>query len=231
MEGFMADKWKIAFHRIFWAIVLLIGVIVPIVIMISSSKVSANIVSDSGNLDSYYDSLGESRVTLELTFDRKIYSCDVTIEFYDKNHLITDKVNETFYAYDDTTVSSSFYVDGEADSYAITDYNVTVSNNTGIIVYCIYMADIFSLAMFICALLLSCKVYDYYGNTIVVYAGWFHHYIKVNGVKTDEHNTLISFTPIYLSSTMDDGTHLEARISLTNRISLKINDKLYIRMK
>lgn len=51
----------------------------------------------------------------------------------------------------------------------------------------------------------------------------------VNGVKTDEHNTIMSFTPIYLSCTLEDGTNLQATVSLTNRISLKINDLLYTR--
>ena len=42
----------------------------------------------------------------------------------------------------------------------------------------------------------------------------------------DEHNTLVSFTPIQLSTTTDDGIKIEAMISLTNKISIKANYRL-----
>ena len=42
----------------------------------------------------------------------------------------------------------------------------------------------------------------------------------------DEHNTLVSFTPIQLSTTTDDGIKIEAMISLTNKISIKENYRL-----
>lgn len=80
---------------------------------------------------------------------------------------------------------------------------------------------------FICALSLSCKVCTYKNYQIIVYAGWFHHYIKVNEEIVDEHNTLITFVPITLETTLDSGEKIFARISTFNRITLKINDKLY----
>ena len=87
------------------------------------------------------------------------------------------------------------------------------------------------IAFFIVSLLLSCKVYDYNGSEIIVYAGFYHRYIKADGVIMDEHNTLLTYTAISLSCSLDDGTYLEARITLTNRISLKINNRLYTNMK
>lgn len=93
----------------------------------------------------------------------------------------------------------------------------------------VMMLDAFVPLFFICALLLSCKIYRYNGMEIIVYAGWYHHYIKVSGVLVDTHNTILSYTPIVLSATLEDGTELQATISLTNRISLKINNKLYLK--
>lgn len=87
--------------------------------------------------------------------------------------------------------------------------------------------SIFLFSFFISALLLSCRVYDFNGNIITVYAGWFHHYLKVNGKVMDENNTLISFSPIYLSTNLPDGTYLHATITTMNRVSLKINNVLY----
>ncbi len=89
-----------------------------------------------------------------------------------------------------------------------------------------FILDVFLLGMFICTLLLSCKEYKYDGYSIVVYSGFYHHYIKINGRIEDEHNTIATFSAIYLSCTIDE-QYFEATISLTNRISLKINDRLY----
>ena len=102
---------------------------------------------------------------------------------------------------------------------------------TFVLAVCCIFADIFILIFLISSFLYSCKVYEYNGNVIVVYAGYSHHYIKVNGEKTDEYISSIFFTPIRLSCTLEDGTHLAATVSLVNRISLKINDRLYRAME
>lgn len=93
--------------------------------------------------------------------------------------------------------------------------------------YVLIMYDVVSLAFFIGSLLLSYRAYEYEGNTIIVYVGWYHHYLKVNGEVADEHNTILTFTTIQLSCTLEDGTLVQAAVTLTNRISLKINNRLY----
>ncbi len=87
--------------------------------------------------------------------------------------------------------------------------------------------NIFLLAIYVNSWLLSCKEYEYEGNHIVVFAGFYRHYISVNGIKVDEHDTIVSFAPIYLSATLEDGADLDAVITTSNRISLKINNRLY----
>lgn len=94
------------------------------------------------------------------------------------------------------------------------------------LVYILPFIDFIILLIFVCTLCLHCKTYTFRGNSIVVYAGFCNHYIKANGVKCDEHITLISFTPIVMSCKLDDGTMLKATISMSNRIALKANDKL-----
>lgn len=94
------------------------------------------------------------------------------------------------------------------------------------LVYILPFVDFIIFLIFVCALCLHCKTYKFKDNSIVVYAGFCNHYIKANGVKCDEHNTLISFTPIVMSCKLDDGTMLKATISMSNRIALKADDKL-----
>lgn len=94
------------------------------------------------------------------------------------------------------------------------------------LVYILPFVDFIIFSIFVCTLCLHCKTYTFKGNSIVVYAGFCNHYIKANGVKCDEHITLISFTPIVMSCKLDDGTMLKATISMSNRIALKADDKL-----
>ena len=105
-------------------------------------------------------------------------------------------------------------------------------NNDYLILYLILpiimpYLDLVMLAFFICTLTYSTKAYCYNGNVIVVYAGASHHYLKVNGVIVDEYVSSMAFHPIRLSSTLSDGSIINATVSLSNRISLKINNKLY----
>ena len=92
--------------------------------------------------------------------------------------------------------------------------------------YVLYVVDVTILLLWINSLLLSSKMYRYQGKTITVYAGWYHRYIDVDGQIVDEHNTLITFSAIYLSGILSKDVTLEAVITLTNRITLKINGVL-----
>lgn len=84
----------------------------------------------------------------------------------------------------------------------------------------------FPLVWFVGALMLSCKEYVYKGNYIVVYAGFYNHYILVNGEKYDEHKALLSWVPIYLDCVLENGGDVNVTISTSNRIALKINGRL-----
>ena len=133
-----------------------------------------------------------------------------------------------FYGYG-KTFSTTFFVDGEVDSYKILTGKFCAANEKDHMTIILFICgDIFIFAGFVCSLFLSCKAYEYNGDEIVVYAGWYHHYIKINGVKTDEHNTLMYMTPILLSCTLEDGTDLQATITLTNRISLLYGNALAV---
>lgn len=155
-------------------------------------------------------------------------SVSVTVAFYDIDGNLLYQKSNFFIGYG-KIVSDNFFIEGEVDSYEIISYTATYSSDVIIILVPVFIYfDIVIFAFLISSLLLSYKNYQYAGNEIIVYAGWYHHYIKINGTKVDEHNTIMNFTAISLSTTLDDSTKLVATISLTNRIALKINDKLYL---
>ncbi len=127
---------------------------------------------------------------------------------------------------DNNVKSSTFYVRDEVASYEIVEYDLYTDKFIGLKISFLLLCGIVFWFAFE-SLFLSYKRYVYNHNEIVVYADFYHHYIKVNGNLIYEHNTIISFTPICMYGIMEDGIKLNVVISLMNRISLKINDKLY----
>ena len=227
------EKAKLLVHRLIWFFLLLLGITIPIIMLLSAgtSSEEIEIVDDSGYIDEYYESLDETCCEIEVVFNCEVNSGYIWIAFYDSNAELLATENGYFYGYGDT-VSSTFFIDGKVDSYEILSYDITASNDDwalllSILIIVFIPVIIICFSFFIGSLLLSCKRYEYNGNEIVVYAGWYHHYIKFNGKKVDEHNTLISFTAISLSCILTDGTDIKATITMTNRISLKINNLLY----
>lgn len=95
--------------------------------------------------------------------------------------------------------------------------------------YLLFLLDIYliiptCIVMFIASLTLSYKGYRYNDNKISVYAGFFHHQLKVNDELCDER--AFSYSPIYLNTELDDGSFVEVIISGFNKVTLKINNKL-----
>lgn len=223
------EKKKLLAHKLIWSFLFLAGIIIPIVLIIFLPTKTATIVDDNGYINSYYEYTNTSTCEIEVTFDMNVESGNIKVAFYDANQQLLSTEEGYLFGYGKTLSHTFYSIDGKVDSYKILDCTVSVSNNnTTLIVYCSIMVNIITFAFFISSLFLSCKIYDYNGAEIIVYAGWYHHYIKVSQVKLDEHNTLISFSPIVLSTTLGNGTKIQATISLTNRISLKINDQLYL---
>ncbi len=239
------EKHTIRIHRLTYLSLLLICILFPSITeaIITYETKEVKIVEDSCYINEYYEYIDETYCTVEIKCNYDIGSGYATVAFYDNENNELGQERGCFYG-TDGTLSSSFFIVGQVDSYEIVDYEFEdiVSYQLfgckyesdqymllmlGILIIC-FIVGVFSFAFLISSLLLSCKKYTYYGDTIVVYAGFFHHYIKLNGVKVDEFNTLITFSLIYLSSITDDGARLEAVITpQTHRIKLKINDRLY----
>lgn len=219
------ERKSILISRIVCGIILFFNILIP-VLLITIPKTAA-IVDDKGYVNDFYEYSDTSYCKIVITFDKKVSSCYATINFYDERGNYLSQERGYFYG-DEKTLSDTFYVRGKVGSYEIVEDEVKCGNAGEYIAapVLLYLSP-FTLIFFIASCLLSYKTYDYNGNEIVVYAGWYHHYIKVNGTILDEHNTITSFTPIRLSCVLEDQSFVEATISLTNRIALKINGNLY----
>jgi len=160
---------------------------------------------------------------MTLIFNRKVDSGYATIKYYDSSSKLLATDRGYFTAYGSKTADSLLiYINGCVDSYDIVSYEFEPTFVGG----SIYIFLPFAIIFFIVSLLLSYREYYYNGQWISVYSGWVHHTLRINGEKCDERNALLHFLPIKLSTTMEDGTKFDATITLTNRITLKANDKL-----
>lgn len=216
----MNEKKKMWIHRAIWLGLTLFVILLPIIINATKPKLK---LLDSECCTDYYSSLDKTNCEITLYFNRKIQSGDALINFYDANDELISSQNEFFIADGKQANSLICTVYGNVATYEIVSFDFEPSDD----VYILYGFLIITIPMLICSFLISYKECNVNGKLITVYAGFYHHTLRIDGELCDEHNTIHSFTPIKLSTTDKDGTKIEATISLTNRIAIKINDKIY----
>ena len=223
----MSEKKKMLFHRIFWLVLVLLGAFLPSII--ESFRPKLKIVNYECYVSYYYETLNSSSCEVKIEFNRSVWDFEeVKLAFYDANGDFIEVVEEYFFVSDnnDKIIYNDYIsVDGKVDSFEIISHSFTPMT-------CIwpYLTLIISIPMLISALLLSYKEVEFNGKKISVYAGFYHHRLRVDGELCDEHNTLKTWSAIKLSTLIkkEDGEtdNIEATISLTNRIAIKANGKL-----
>ncbi len=213
------EKKTLLISRIVFGILLLVGIIVPLILwLIPEKDIELTEFEDDGS--------GH----FVATFTEEVVDADVEVAFYDgaENFLGIQTVH---FEGPGTVLRSWINAPSKAASYEALSYELTYESKWGTIIYIFIIADIILLAAFIQSLTLSCKVYDYNGRQIIVYAGWMKRYMKVNGVKVDERSTMLTYTTINLGCVLDDGAEAVASITRMNRIALRINNTFYQEIK
>lgn len=215
----MNDKTKFWIHKLFWVGIVALIIFLPIII--NAFQPELKLIDDEVSGE-YYSTLNESCMEAKLTFNRPVDSGYATIKFYDEYDNLLKTVKCYFSCYGESAEDSYIEVDGNVDSYELVSYDFEPAFVGG----WMYALLIFVIPFFIVSMFLSYKEYEYNGKKLSVYAGWFNYILRVDGKICDKHCTFIYFTPIKLTTTLDDGTKLEGTISLIKRITLKADDKL-----
>ena len=197
------------------------------------------IVEDACYIEEYYEYLGETVCSLEITFNQNVYEGSVTVEFYDEYGWWLETLDipltnaESYSSYGTEMENTYFSVEGEVDSYEIIDYSELQSaeqenyNNTlytiaEILLLLMPLRCPYALPILITALFFNCKRYLVNGHVIIVYTGRLRHYIKVDGKKYDQKNALISFSPITLNAVLDTQERIEVYIPFfTKRMTVR----------
>lgn len=223
------EKKKLIIHRVVWLGFVLLGIFLPSIVEYFKPKLE--IVDYECYVEEYYEYSNETSCDVEITFNRPLSifgDNEVRVSFYDKTGKLIDVVEEMFFideSNDKIATNNYLWIKGEVDSFEIEEHSFEPQT-------CVwpYLTLCISIPMLIAALLLSYKEIEYKGKKISVYAGFYHHTLRINGELCDEHNTLVTWSAIKLSTTTQDDESepdkIEATISLTNRIAIKVNDKI-----
>lgn len=224
------EKKKLLSYRLVLLLILIVGIIAPKIVY-NSPLNRAEIVEENCYTNEYDESNNRTVCRLTVTLVRPLHPCYITVAFYDvKGQLLAEKT-ASLDGWDNTR-SVSFYIDGKVASYKITDCDGDTSD-AFVVALLIVIVDIINAAIFMWSLMLSCKEVRYRDNVIVVYSGWYHRYMKVNGELRCTQSAMskwcyiFAVIPIYFDCVLDDGTCISAKINAFNRISLKINGRLY----
>lgn len=222
------EQIKILRSKIIWIFIFILtialSVVIPILHYEKAEKPS--IVSASGHKNEY-------SYEVEIEFNVPVESCDVQISFYGKNDTLLHTETTTFFMDGDAknSLEASFVFERSEDIYAykIIEFSkVKLKNDAeSYIIFCFIVIEIILFVVLLYVFSRRCRVYNYNENKIIVYAGIFHNYMKINRIKVDEYNSWITFTPIVLCCPLKDETMIQATISLSNRIALKVNNRLF----
>ena len=195
----MEEKKRINIFRIVFAVILVINIILPIILMNCRTElelINYEVYSE------YDETSGYSNCEVELIFNKDISSGSATFKFYDVAGDLISTETAYFFESAKTVYDEINYIEGDIDSYEIT--NVDFDAELGFLdfSYLIFFFVPVTLFLFALSLRLSYKEYSYEEYKILVYAGFSKHYIKVNNEKTDEYISSINYAPIILSCSL-----------------------------
>lgn len=222
------EKRFIIFQRIFWAVLLLLGALLPTII--EWIKPDLEIVNYECFITDYDEateySNGYTFCEIEIEFNRAVKGCNAEIDFFDVdgNYLGTENIYcyaDGKFAYDDY-----IYIDGCVDSYNLVSWSADYSK-----FWYPYLSLIISVPVFIGALMLRYREIDYEGSTISVYAGFCEQRLTIDGEVVDvESDSCYDTGTTYLQGEIyrdeDDFDIVEVKIFSGNEIVVKINNKI-----
>lgn len=124
-----------------------------------------------------------------------------------------------------------FNVRGNVAICELLAYDISYESNTEYVLGIAIIVNVMLFALLVQSLTMSCKIYNYNGSEILVYAGFMHRYLKVNGVKVDERSTAFTYGTVNLNFMTPDGAAVLASITRMNRITLMVNNQILPEVK
>lgn len=159
---------------------------------------------------------------VDLRFSEEVDGGEVQLAFYDKDGNLLERVTDLVIWQDFEGV---YVIYGDVASFEVESY-WTTKLSWLIIPACIllYIAIIFVLPFFLLSLMHKTAKFEYEGREITVYARNSLRYVKVNGRKYYEDNT-VRFGEKHIRVTLADGETVQITCSGVNTISAKIGER------
>lgn len=204
---------------------LILGILIILLSAIPAPGVE--IAESRGYINAKYEQTVGGTTTVrteyevDILFTEEVDGGEVQIAFYDKNGKLLDRVTDEVIWQDFEGV---YIVRGEVASYKVESF--TVSKLSWLIIPAImllYFAIIIALPLFLLSLTHKTAKFEYEDKEITVYARNSLRYVKVDGRKYYEDNTL-RFGEKHMRVTLADGQIVQITCSGVNNISAKVGE-------
>ncbi len=206
---------------------LLLGVLC---IFISAFPASGVEIAESrGYINARYEqTVGETTTVrteyeVDLLFSQEVDGGEVTLAFYDKNGKLLKRVTDEVIWQDFEGV---YIIRGDVAYFEVEDY--MVSKLSWLLIPAVilwYFCIVIALPLFLLSLLHKTAKFEYEGREITVYVRNSLRYVKVDGRKYYEDNTL-RFGEKHIRVTIADGQNVQVTCSGVNNISAKVGDRV-----
>ncbi len=225
---YIMQKRRILRIRLIWWCILIGLFLLPSFINAFYASEEVEFVDSEVNID-FLDGSGyiqsHNSVYIYLYFNRPCYG-EATITLYNKYKQPVSKTFE-FDTYELST--EAFEIVTIENDWKLTEYEINdiyaaphekIPAFIRVILYRYLGIPLFAFA--VATFLIKCKQYTYLGKEIVVYSGWSIR-IYENGALMDESPSRAK----YASYTDDDGHLVEVKINGFNRITFRIDGRIY----
>lgn len=227
MKNMIKEKKTLLILRVVFGVLLLAGIVCSILVY---RHFDARIVDDTGYADDYNPVTGTTDCTVEVELNVVVVKAQFQVAFYDETGERIDVITKNFEC-DGKIAYATFEVKGAVETYELLAYDITYESNTEYVLGIAIIVNVMLFALLVQSLTMSCKIYNYNGSEILVYAGFMHRYLKVDGVKVDERSTAFTYGTVNLNFMTPDGAAVLASITRMNRITLMVNNQILPEVK
>ena len=226
MKNMIKEKKTLLILRVVFGVLLLAGIVGAILVY---RHFDARIVDKVWDGE-YNAETNTTECYVEVELNVVVVDARIQVALYNEAGDELDIVTKTCEC-DENFAYAVFNVRGNVAICELLAYDITYESNTEFVLGIGIIVNVMLFALFFQSLTMSCRIYDYNGSEILVYAGFMHRYLKVNGVKVDERSTAFTYGTVSLNFMMPDGAAVWASITRMNRITLRVNNQILPEVK
>ncbi len=226
MKNMIKEKKTLLILRVVFGVLLLAGIVCSILVY---RHFDAKII-DKGWDGEYNAATDTTECYVEIELNVVVVDARIEVALYNEAGDELDVVTKTCEC-EEKFAYAVFNVRGNVAICELLAYDISYESNTEYVLGIAIIVNVMLFALLVQSLTMSCKIYNYNGSEILVYAGFMHRYLKVNGVKVDERSTAFTYGTVNLNFMTPNGAAVLASITRMNRITLMVNNQILPEVK